>query len=144
MTETSLDQPIVINGKVVLAKHSEFSGRVQQATPSGRTSGVAQLSLVLYEMKTGYQTYKIRTDPLQLTAKSERGKDAAKVGIGAAIGAAIGAIAGGGKGEAIGGAVGAGAGTGTVLATKGSELVLGPENQLNFRLEQQVSIQLPQ
>jgi hypothetical protein len=136
----TLDQPIATDGKGVLPKYAELLGRVQQAVPSGRVSGVAQLSLVLYQVKVAGQAYTVYTDPLQLAAKSERAKDAAKVGIGAAIGAAIGAIAGGGKGAATGAGVGAGAGTGVVLATKGQELALGPETLLTFRLGQNVTI----
>ncbi|MCU1292713.1 MAG: hypothetical protein JWP08_1563, partial [Bryobacterales bacterium] len=68
------------------------------------------------------------------------GKDAAKVGGGAALGAIIGAIAGGGKGAGIGAGVGGAAGAGDVLLTRGKPVVLASETKLSFRLAAPVSI----
>ena len=50
-------------------------------------------------------------------------------------GTLIGALAGGGKGAAIGAILGAGAGAGTQILTKGKELNVPAETELNFRLQ---------
>jgi hypothetical protein len=138
----TLDQPISVEGQQALPKHSEVRGRVVSASRSGRVSGVAQMSLVLFEVSVAGQTYTIYTDPLPLSAPSERGRDAAKIGAGAALGAIIGAIAGGGKGAATGAAAGAGAGTGVAVATRGKEIELRPETVLQFRLGQNVTVRM--
>jgi len=117
-------------------------GRVVKVTPSGRVSGLANMSVRLFQAKAGNQAYTIYTDIVELSAEPERGKDAAKIAVGSAIGAAIGAIAGGGKGAAQGAAAGAGAGTGVVLATKGKEIQLAPETILNFQLGQPLTVRL--
>jgi hypothetical protein len=138
----TLDQPISVEGQQALPKHSEVRGRVVSASRSGRVSGVAQMSLVLFEVSVAGQTYTIYTDPLPLSAPSERGRDAAKIGAGAALGAIIGAIAGGGKGAATGAAAGAGAGTGVAVATRGKEIELRPETVLQFRVGQNVTVRM--
>jgi hypothetical protein len=138
----TLDQPIVVDGRAIAPRYAEVLGRIDGLASSGRVSGVAQLSLVLYQIKIGGQLQTIYTDPIHLAARPERGRDAAKVATGAAIGAIIGAIAGGGKGAATGAAAGAGAGTGVALATKGKELILGPETQLTFRLGQGLNVRI--
>jgi hypothetical protein len=139
----TLDQPISVDGQEVLPRHSEVRGRVVSASRSGRVSGVAQMSLVLFEVSAAGQTYTIYTDPLPLSARSDRGRDAAKIGAGAAVGAIIGAIAGGGKGAATGAVAGAGAGTGAAVATRGREIEIQPETLLNFRLGQNFTIRMP-
>jgi hypothetical protein len=60
------------------------------------------------------------------------------VGGGALAGTLIGALAGGGKGAAIGAILGAGAGAGTQVLTKGKELNIPAETELNFRLDNAV------
>jgi hypothetical protein len=83
----------------------------------------------------------VNATSLSFQAESTKKQDAAKVGIGAGIGAAIGAIAGGGKGAAIGAAVGAGAGTGSVLATRGKDVTLDPEDRHTFVLKSDFRLQ---
>jgi len=67
---------------------------------------------------------RISTETITREAASTKGKDAAKIGVGAGAGAVIGGIIGGGSGAATGAAIGGGAGTATVLATKGDEVRL--------------------
>jgi hypothetical protein len=130
----SLTQPVIVNGKTVLAKGTKVRGRVVDATESGRVKGLASLELMLTEIVRNNKAIEISTKPYTAVAKKSTKRDAAVVGGAAGIGAAIGAIAGGGKGAAIGAAAGGGAGTGTVLATKGNEVRFGPEQLLSFTL----------
>ena len=83
----------------------------------------------------------IQTAPLMLEGEASKGDDALKVGIGAGIGAAVGAIFGGGSGAAKGTAIGGGAGAGQVLATRGEDLVLRPEQELVCALATNATIE---
>ena len=86
------------------------------------------------------RTVRLSASEFRREAKSTKGKDAKKIGVGAGVGAAIGAIAGGGKGAAIGAGVGGAAGTGAVLATHGDPAVIGAETRLSFTLRAPVTI----
>jgi hypothetical protein len=137
----SLADPVVINGKTVLAKGTKVRGRVVDATESGRVKGRASIQLKLTNIvRNNAPDVAISTKTFSAVAEATKKRDAAIIGGGAGLGAAIGAIAGGGKGAAVGAAVGGGAGTGTVLATKGKEIHYPPETRLTFTLSQSVEI----
>ena len=82
----------------------------------------------------------IVTGAHDVSGKSRGKNTAEKVGGGAALGALIGAIAGHGKGAAIGAGVGAAAGTTVQVITHGEEVHVPSETDLNFTLEQPVTI----
>jgi len=137
----SLTDPVVIDGKTVLAKGTKVRGRVIEATDSGPVKGRASIQLKLTDIVREHSgDIAISTKTFSAVAEPTKKRDAAIIGGGAGLGAAIGAIAGGGKGAAIGAAVGGGAGTGTVLATKGKEIRYSPETRLTFALAQAVEI----
>lgn len=137
----SLTDPLVIDGKTVLAKGTKVRGRVVDAKESGRVKGRASIQLRLTDIvRDNARNVAIDTKTFSAVAETTKKRDAAIIGGGAGLGAAIGAIAGGGKGAAIGAAVGGGAGTGTVLATKGKEIHYPPETRLTFTLAQSVEI----
>jgi hypothetical protein len=137
----SLTDPVVINGKTVLAKGTKVRGRVVDAKESGRVKGRASIELRLTDIiRNNAKNLAISTKTFSAVAEPTKKRDAAIIGGGAGLGAAIGAIAGGGKGAAVGAAVGGGAGTGTVLATKGKEIHYAPETRLTFTLSEPVEI----
>jgi hypothetical protein len=137
----SLTDPVVIDGKTVLAKGTKVRGRVVDAKESGRVKGRASIQLRLTDIiRNNAKDVAISTKTFSAVAEPTKKRDAAIIGGGAGLGAAIGAIAGGGKGAAIGAAVGGGAGTGTVLATKGKEIHYAPETRLTFTLAQPAEI----
>lgn len=137
----SLTEPVMVNGKTVLAKGTKVRGRVVDVNESGRVKGRASLQLKLTEIvRDNARDVAISTKTFTAVAQSTKKRDAAIIGGGAGLGAAIGAITGGGKGAAIGAAVGGGAGTGTVLATKGKEIHYPPETRLTFTLVEPVEI----
>jgi len=117
-------KPLSINGIVAVPAGSNVSGAVVEAERSGRVKGLAHVGIRFDKIRPAAdgETYTIRTAEITRTAKSEKKKDAAKIGIGAGAGAAIGALLGGGKGAAIGAGVGAGGGTAYVMSTRGQEV----------------------
>jgi hypothetical protein len=137
----SLAEPVIVDGKTVLAKGTKVRGRVVDAKDSGRVKGRASIELTLTQIvRDGHKTINISTKPYSEVAESTKKRDAAMIAGGAGLGAAIGAIAGGGKGAAIGAGVGGGAGTGTVLATKGKEIRFAPEHPLSFTLANSIQL----
>lgn len=133
----SLARGVVIDGQTVLEQGTRLTGEITALERPGRVSGVAKMTLVLKNA----DSMPIETAPLTFEGEASKGSDAAKVGIGAGIGAAVGALFGGKKGAAKGTAVGAGGGAGAVLATRGEELVLAPEQGLTFILSREMTVQ---
>lgn len=136
-----LEEPLAEGAWVVAPKGSTVEGKIVEADKGGRVQGVAHLTVALDRLHTGDgEIVEITTKPITVEAKTTKGKDAAKVGIGAGIGTAIGAIAGGKKGAGIGAATGAGAGTAAVLATRGDAAEISSETVLNFELNSPVTV----
>jgi len=135
-----LSQPIVVNGKVVAAKGDRVTGHVTKLDEPGRVKGRARLELVLDEIQTSRDSYKLSTEPFIAVGEDSHTRDAAEVAGGAAVGAAIGAIAGGGKGAAVGAVIGGGTGTTAVLVTRGKQLRIDPETKVNFVLSRDVDL----
>ena len=137
----SLEEPLTQGNLVIAPKGSTVVGKIVEADPGGRVSGVASMAVALDTIETAEGlTVSLNTDPIRIEAQSTTTKDAAKVGIATGIGAAIGAIAGGGKGAGIGAATGAGAGTGVVLGTRGDAAEIASETVLDFELSSPVTI----
>jgi hypothetical protein len=132
----------ITDGEWVIAKRgAHVEGVIVKSDPGGRTSGTAAIAVELRRLTLADgRTIDLSTDALTRQAKSTKGKDAKKVGIGAGVGAAIGAIAGGGKGAAIGATVGGGAGTAAVLSTRGDPATIPAESQLTFTLQKSIMI----
>ena len=139
--EVSLAEPLVVDGKEVVAKNTMLMGRVVESDPGGRVKGVASLSIELNHLHTADgKMVEIATNTVSVEAASSAKKDAVKVGVATAVGTAIGAIAGGKKGAGIGAATGAGAGTAVVLGTRGDAAEIAGETLLDFSLRSTVTL----
>jgi len=137
----TLDQPLVVEGLVIAGRGARVEGRLFVSERGGRVMGASHLAIRLQFLETSDgQRVRIETDTFEVEGPTSRGRDAAKVAIGAGLGAAIGAIAGGGKGAAVGAAAGGTAGTGTVIATRGKPAVLPAETRIVFRLREPVTL----
>ena len=138
--QASLEEPLTVDGNVVVEKGTDVYGRLAESKESGKFSGRSQLQLELTGIVVNGQTIPVVTGEYELTGKS-RGASTAKRTIGgAAVGSIIGAIAGGGKGAAIGAGVGGGAGAGSEIITKGDQVKVPSETLLDFTLQQDLSI----
>ncbi len=137
----SLTQPLVVDGFVIAERGARVEGRVMDSQKAGRVKGVSDLSLQLTRIHTADgQNVAIETESFTKHGEQSIGRDAAKVGGGAALGAIIGAIAGGGKGAGIGAGIGGAAGAGDVALTRGKPVNLPSETPLNFRLRAPVTV----
>src|SRR5271165_1567432 len=138
--QASLQEPITVDGKVVVPKGADVYGRLDESKTSGTFTGRSQLQLELTGIVVNGQTVPLVTGDYELTGKS-RGESTAKRTIGgAAIGGIIGALAGGGKGAAIGAGAGGGLGAGSEIVTKGDQVKVPSETLIDFTLQQNISI----
>jgi len=138
--QASLEEPLTVDGNVVVAKGADVYGRLAESKESGTFTGRSQLQLELSGIVINGQTIPVVTGEYELTGKS-RGASTAKRTIGgAAVGSIIGALAGGGKGAAIGAGVGGGAGAGSEIITKGDQVRIPSETLLDFTLQQDLLI----
>src|SRR5205807_564725 len=138
---TVLEQPLVADGWVVSRRGETVMGRIVTAQKAGRVRGVSEVGVDLSELVLAdARQLPIRTQPLENSGGTSRGRDAAGIGTTSGLGAAIGAAAGGGRGAGIGAAAGAAAGVAGVLVTRGRPTVIPPETQLTFRLEAPLTV----
>lgn len=138
--QATLEEPIMVEDNVVVAKGTDVYGRLAESKASGTFTGRSALQLELTGIVVNGQTIPVVTGEYELTGKS-RGASTAKRTIGgAAVGSIIGAIAGGGKGAAIGAGAGAGVGAGSEVITKGDQVKVPSETLLDFTLQQDLSI----
>lgn len=119
----TIAEPVVANGKTVLARGATVQGRVTDVVSSGRLKRPASITLELTS---------VRTQPLEIDGKSHLLRNVALIGGAAGAGALIGGATGGKKGALLGAAIGAGAGTATAYVTGKKEIVLPPEVVLTF------------
>ena len=138
--QASLEEPLMVDGNVVVAKGADVYGRLVESKTSGTFTGRSQLRLELTGIVVNGQTVPMVTGEYELTGKSKGASTAKRTIGGAAVGSIIGALAGGGKGAAIGAGVGAGAGAGSEIITNGDQVKVPSETLIDFTLEQSVSI----
>lgn len=126
----TLNDDILVDGRVVARRGDPVQGRVVEAKASGRLSGTALLELQLASINGA----PVITSTVSRKGGSHAGRDAGAIGGTAAAGAIIGALAGGGKGAAIGAGAGAGAGTAGAAATGKKDIRIPVETILTFRV----------
>jgi hypothetical protein len=138
--EASLEEPLMVDGNIVVAKGAAVYGRLAESKESGTFTGRSQLRLELTGIVVNGQTVPVMTGEYEVTGKSRGASTAKRTVGGAALGSIIGAMAGGGKGAAIGAGAGAGVGAGSETITKGDQVKVPSETLLEFKLQRDVSI----
>src|SRR5438270_976241 len=127
------------NGNVIIPRGAP--AQLAVVSPSNNNN---DLTLDLRSVDINGRHFRLDTQGTSAAGSSKNGGLGANkrtgeyVGGGALAGTLIGALAGGGKGAAIGAILGAGAGAGTQVLTRGKELNVTAETELNFRLQNSV------
>lgn len=134
-----LDDPVMINGKVVIPRGAGVTLQAVHVEQSGKIKGSDKVTLKANNVAFGGASYEIVTTYVESKGKGEGRRSARKIGGGVGLGAIVGGIAGGGEGAAIGAAIGGA--TGAVVANQGEEhLQLPAETRLQFQLAAAVTV----
>ena len=138
--EAILDQPVVVDGREILAKGITFTGHVTISTASGRLKGRGVLGITLDAFDLNRKHYPITTSLDTRTTAAHKKRNIELVGGGTGLGALIGGLTGGGKGAGIGAAVGAAAGTGVAATTGKKDVEVPAETVFRFSLKSPVTV----
>lgn len=137
----TLTRPLVVQGFVVARRGQTVGGLVAEAEKAGRVKGTSRLGLELTEISlTDGQQLPVRTELIQYSGGTSKGRDATTVASTAGIGAAVGAAADGGFGAGMGALAGAAASAVGVLVTRGRQTLVLPEDALTFRTTAPITI----
>ncbi len=140
--EGTLENAVVVDGKVVIPEGSGVAGEVTYAESSGRLKDRAELWVTLTEVEVNGSNYDVVTTTTGRKEGSKTKRNVLLIGGGSGIGALIGALAGGGKGAAIGAGVGAGGGTAAAALTGQRDIKYPPETRLRFRLKEDLEVEV--
>ena len=125
-----LDDPVMIGGKVVLARGAAFVLQAAKVEQAGKMKGSDNIVLKANSFTLGGRKYDIVTTQVESKSGSEGKKTGRKIAGGAGLGAIVGGIAGGGGGA------------GAVVASQGTaSLKLPAETRLQFTLNAAVTVQ---
>lgn len=129
-------------GALAIPKGSDAQ-LVIRSTAGGSMTDASDLVLDVDSVTVEGTRYVVSTADMGRKGRQGLGankRTAEMVGGGAAIGALIGALVGHGKGAAIGAGVGAAAGAGGEVLTKGKEVRVPAETVMDFKLDQDLSM----
>jgi hypothetical protein len=136
----SLDDPIYVNGQIVVPRGADVLTKLVEDQQSGKIEGRTVLKLALSTITINGSPVPVTSTDVTEESKSRGARSAGVIGGGAALGAIIGGIVGGGKGAAIGAGSGAAVGTGAEVLTSGQKVKIPSETRLTFRLQQPVQL----
>jgi hypothetical protein len=134
----SLDDPVVVNGTVVIPANANAFVKASDIHAPGVTRR-ASLSLTLVGVTVNGQRVEVQTGKVDSQSGSQAKRAVATTLAGAAVGAGIGAKVAGGVGAMVGAGVGAAGGAvGGKLLGKGVEIA--PETRFSYKLTQPVVV----
>lgn len=136
----TLEEPVVVEGRVAIPKGTRFEGSITTAESSGRLSGKGVLTVKLDSFELNGKKHDITSTTATRVTDGHGKRDIGIIGGSAAAGAAIGAVTGGGKGAAIGAGAGAAAGTGVAAATGKQDVKIPAETVMVFTLQNAVEL----
>jgi hypothetical protein len=132
-------------GRVVIPAGSVVNGQITavKPAPNPNETGTLTLAFSTITVRGGEYPLEVTVDSIETVHKGRgiTGRDAAKVGAGAAAGAIVGRIIGKDtKGTVIGGAVGAAVGAGVAASTKDVDIVLPKGAHIVVRLANRLQV----
>ncbi len=129
----SIDDPIVVDGRVVIPRGADATLQVVRVEQSGKLSGSDEVSLKLFDVTVNGRAYDVASNYAEVKSESKGRQTAKRTAVATGVGAVLGGIFGGGKGAAIG--AGAGAGTAVLVQmTRGKNVRIPSETRLDFVL----------
>jgi hypothetical protein len=136
----SLDEPVMMNGDVIVPRGVDAVAKLVAAKQSGKMSGSTEMTIALDSITVDGRTIPVTTGEVTRASGSRAKKAGLMTGGVAAAGAIIGGLAGGGKGAAIGAVSGAGAGAAGSVLMKGEQVSIPSESRLTFSLDQSIRL----
>lgn len=136
----TLVSPVAVDGQTVIPAGARARGVVTEAKAQGRFKGHAVLAIRLDSIRSGGQTYMVRTSHVERVEQGKGKRSAAMTGGGAGFGAIVGGLAGGGKGALVGGLLGGGGGAAGSAFTGNKNLVLPAESVVTFDLQRSLTV----
>jgi len=136
-----LTSDLVVDGRVIAKSGALLQGAVDEVVSgSDKVGGTATLGLTFDNLTLADGSDRpVRGSITQVAARSDTGRDTAKIAGGAIAGAVIGHQISSKKGKIVGGLIGAAAGTAIAKKT-GSEVELPAGTQIGFTLEAPLNV----
>ncbi len=139
----SVFSPVVVGNKVVVDQGANARVRVVEVKSAGHYRGASELKLELADLTINGQSYPVKSGDYVKRGASRGKNSAEKIGGGAGLGALLGGLIGHGKGAGIGAVIGAAGGTVAQGVTKGQQVAVPSEAQINFTLQNPLTVTLP-
>jgi hypothetical protein len=136
----SLDQPLLIGGRVAVARGSDATLTLTSAQHAGHFAGRTVMTLELTELVVNGRTVQVATTNASVSSAARGGRSAGVIGGATALGAVVGGLAGGGRGAAIGSVSGVGAGTLAAGTLAGTKVKLPAETRITFSLREAIGL----
>jgi hypothetical protein len=139
---SSLYVPIPVGNQVVIPKGTDIYIKLVHAKSAGSIKGSSELEVVLDHLVIQGQSIPLNSSRVRHKSASRGEQTAKRTVLGGGAGAIIGGIFGGGKGAAIGASVGAGGTLAYQALTKGPEVRIPSQTNLDFTLAEPVQVPL--
>jgi hypothetical protein len=136
----SLDQPLLIGGRVAIARGAGATLTLTSAQHAGHFAGRTVMTLELTELVVNDRVVQVATTNASVSSAARGGRSAGVIGGATALGAVVGGLAGGGRGAAIGSVSGVGAGTLAAGTLAGTKVKLPAETRITFSLRETIGL----
>lgn len=129
----SIDDPISMNGQIVIPRGADATVQVVRVEQAGAIKGSDEVAMKLFDLTINGRQHELATNYAEVKSKGKGKQTVKTTAITTGVGAALGGIFGGGRGAAIGAGAGAGAGV-AISAARGKTLRIPSETRLDFVL----------
>jgi hypothetical protein len=135
-----LDEPLMVNGRIVAPEGALVKGRVVAARKSGHLHDAGYLRVTLSSLSVNGREVPIQTSSMFVEGGNLKNRTLAYSGGGTGGHSLLGALAGGDKGDLVGSMVGTGGGTSAAYASGNKEVGFAAERRMSFHLIEPLNI----
>lgn len=139
---SSLYVPVTVGNQVVIPRGTDVYIKLVNAKSAGSIKGSSELEVVLDHLVVQGQSITLNSSSVRHKSGSRGEQTTKRTVLGGGAGAIIGGIFGGGRGAAIGAGVGAGGTLAYQALTKGPEVRISAQTNLDFTLAEPVQVPL--